>query len=618
MKLTFYITLAFIGCNLLLYAAFLTAPYFLVKAWLFLMPFWTQKAIGLPLFEYSIEGGLFSLIFLIIIILNNSFGMNVSQIKCSQGYLKLFKKPEHAINFWLNLNFLISLFSGTFFVLSSLKNLCNMCSIDASTFNIDYDLFSGAADRELTLILAEKSFILACLLFLCYLFAWLAKKTKRVNQTCAYTVQALFLILVSGGALWLSTFKLLELSMIGFVEALLLASIVASIVSLLLAYGFLPFLKQTMKAENYLVNYFFSLIEISQKQYLLSYTAFLAYSNFLNWCLLFNANAASTLDNVNTTCLINITFFSWFLKLFVAFFWLYLAFSFLKSAVNFQNKKKHNCTVIPFVPLLIWSIYLTPLFGIFKDTWVSITANTGHHTISFFKALSNPTQFLAKNLVCCVSDQGVVAFIASPSENSSLGFLESAVKVGQMVVAGFYVFADAFKLRGQVEKIAAGINEYDAYHGKLRELEKVVKDPEMLELLAEGFKINVRLQDPDLTLEEKTALLKQGRYLLGLLIQTNLCREQLGSPTSGIVRPCSTGQCLDLELRASIRADMTNESIRRELAAKGSTSSSLAADAGTSSSSLAPEAGTSSSSLAAEAGLDISSQALNALKDIAQ
>jgi hypothetical protein len=617
MKLTFYITLAFIGSTFLLYAAFLTAPYFLVKAWLFLMPFWTQKAIGLPLFEYSIEGGLFSLIFLIIIILNNSFGMNVSQIKCSQGYLKLFKKPEHAVNFWLNLNFLISLFSGTFFVLFSLKNLCNMCSIDVSTFNIDYDVFIGALDRELTFILAEKSFILACLLFLCYLFAWLAKKTKRVNETCAYTVQALFLILVSGGGLLLSTFKLLELSMIGFVEALLLASIVASIVSLLSAYGFLAFLKPTKKAENYLVNYFFSLIEISQKQYLLSYTAFLAYSNFLNWCLLFNASAASTLDNVNTTCLINITFFSWFLKLFVAFFWLYLAFSFLKSAVNFQNKKKHNFTVIPFVPVLIWSIYLIPLFGIFKDTWVSIAANTGENTISFFKALLNPTQFLAKNLVCCVSDQGVVAFIASPSENSSLGFLEFAIKAGQMVVAGFYVFAEQFKYAARVEQIDADLNKYEGYNRVLRDLAKVTKDPEMLKLLPEAFKITAELQNPRLTIEEKDALLKAGERLINIMIQTNLCIEQLGSPRSGIVRPCSTGQCLDLELRASLRADMTNESIRRELAARASTSSSLAADAGTSSSSLAPEAGTSSSSLA-NAGLDISSQALNALKDIAQ
>jgi hypothetical protein len=584
----------------LLIASFCTLG--LVEAWVFLL----GKALPLSNLElkdyvFSIQG-FYTFPLLLVVFLSSFVNLKTEKISYSENYLKCFKKPEMGVQLWLNFNFYFGALSGALLTFYSIYSLLNLCLADISLMGvgaaeIDPDIFVGYYIKAAKHDLAVRVGSALVLIFLSTLSIWFLGKFRGF-----VFLQALFLVGVSGVLLLGNFLNLWQLAMLELINSLLLASILASIVCAINHFLKLATSSQAVKRfflrilKKRLAKYLLQILggipnsgliadsdkvsRVTKKQYLLSSASLLSCTYFINWFLLFASRVEHSHSTIDRTEQLNLS--NW-MAIGLSFLWVYMAWRYLRFSANFSRSQTSFHTCIPLPPVILGLVYLGPFFEIFYSTWLG-QMNThsqtgakgkigtrlslftfGFSTVvywlwklfySFLLALLDPTRALTQNISYYPpAVLGASYLIASPAEGG-IGFLE---KYGSLFI-GLLIFSKPIvenSLQKKAEELQRKGNELaktkiEGLVKDMRSLEEKTVNPGLKADLKKVLENTYRLQDPQLSLEEQTKILKDTKRILNITInKLPDCVDQLGSPRSSIVRPEHTGDCLSLQLKLS-------------------------------------------------------------------
>ena len=486
--------------------------------------------------------GLYTFAFILIIIANSLSSLHNNKITLSKKFISWFKSPEKALTFWLNSQFVFSLFTGIILIYFSATNFCSLLGIDILLMakSIDYSYENVVIEfQQIYKKIAEVVTPLFILSFSAFVLAFLAKNHKFVAF-----LQALFLIVIVGICLFISFFYCSTITMLGFTDFLLIGSITACLISLLDNYilsflnvSFLDWfhkqIKEKTKFKTSLKNKY-----DSPKQYLLSYLLFLSYSSLLNWCFLFYSNIEHFNEIENQIM--------WFCL--ITGIWLFLAFRFALLSANIIKKP----VIIPLAPVIIAAIYIRPLLETFFSSFSSFSLSYGKF-YSFFYALYNPTYILSKNLQGSITETSIKVTFAASSPAESFGpiLLEGAKEAGSFVKN---------IIKGDWTDRAVG--ELETSTRALQTIEKTTDNPQLKSNTEEVLTNIYALQDKHLPLEQKMELTSSTKKTLLVMVnKLDICRETLGSPKSGLVRSHNIGKCLEFAAKTEARAADASSSL---------------------------------------------------------
>jgi hypothetical protein len=510
--------------------------------------------------ESILAGQAFFTFGVLIILLFSGFkdlNENDKKITYSQFYLRQFSKVEDAISWWLIFRFYLGLLSGLFYMVFSIKGLINLSSIDASLLiTPEPDIYIGKYFGEAKTLLTNNWATTLGLSLISYMFVRFAGKLcmgcKAAHKDLPF-LQAILLVSVAAFMIVINWLGYLQITMSVFINSFLLTSILACVICIISTYSGIGANVACQKKD----------LKIEKKQYLKSFLIFLTSSNLLHWSVLFNFSLEHE----------NLKISNWFHVLLVCF-WCYLGFRFLWLSLNYEYKdQKEHFVAVPIAPVLVYYIYLSPVFKVFFLSWNLCFDLKKNSFYSFFTALLNPTIGLKPTLNS--AETGLVVTIASPSETKGwLDFFGTFMPI----------LTPALNLANkQLHKQELELHKQELAEAQLT-LEKLIvptkkiialgqtdqRDQEIQELLSKAVKPLLTLQSPALSNEQKSTLITESvTHFAGA---TSLIQDQCPfcpvSPTTGITRPAQFSECLSsyAAQKAAEKAEVTT-SVATSLAA---------------------------------------------------
>jgi hypothetical protein len=206
-----------------------------------------------------------------------------------------------------------------------------------------------------------------------------------------------------------------------------------------------------------------------------------------------------------------------------------------------MNQEEH-LVPIPIGPVLVYSIYLNPVFRVFFLSWNLCFDLKKSSFYSFFTAILSPTIGLKPTLNS--ADADLVVTIASPSETKGwLDFFETFMPI----LTPALDLANKQFHKQELAEAQLTLEKLVAPTKKIIALEQTnQRDQEIQELLSKAVKPLFTLQSPVLSNEQKSALITESvTHFAGA---TSLIQDQCPScpvsPTTGITRPAQFFECL--------------------------------------------------------------------------
>jgi hypothetical protein len=210
--------------------SFLLVAYFLIfillEAWVFILEFAFPSSFLMGM-EFGLKG-FYTFTLLLAVFRNSYVNIKIVEIRYSAYYLRCFKTPEQGVRIWLNFRFYLGVLAGILLTIFSLSSLFNLCLSDwalpSTDIDIDPPIYVGYYLQEMQQELAKQiasTAVLTVLSALCSLFGF---RYRRL-----VFLQALLLVTVAGALRMANYFQIMDVSMLGFVNSFLIASILAFI-----------------------------------------------------------------------------------------------------------------------------------------------------------------------------------------------------------------------------------------------------------------------------------------------------------------------------------------------------------------------------------------------------